>query len=80
MGQVTTLRQPPNIVGVPAAEVFDRHHADVYRYLARRVPADIADDLASETFVRALERDVGVVRKPEQLKAVNRRLTGAIVE
>ena len=56
MGQVTALRQPPNIGGVPAAEVFDRHHADVYRYLARRVPADIADDLASETFVQAVTR------------------------
>jgi peptidyl-prolyl cis-trans isomerase D len=33
-----------------------------------------------ETFVRAVEREVGVVRKPEQIKAANRRLTGAIVE
>jgi peptidyl-prolyl cis-trans isomerase D len=33
-----------------------------------------------ETFVRAIERDVGVVRKPEQIKATNRRLTGAIVQ
>ncbi len=33
-----------------------------------------------ESFVRAIERDVGVVKKPEQLKAVNRRMTGAIVE
>ncbi len=34
----------------------------------------------AESFVRAIERDVGVVRKPEAVKAVNRRLTGAIVE
>lgn len=33
-----------------------------------------------ETFVRAIERDVGVVRKPEQVKATTRRLTGAIVQ
>ena len=55
MGQVKTLRPPPTIGGVSIDEVFDRHHADVYRYLARRVPADVAEDLASETFVRALE-------------------------
>lgn len=34
----------------------------------------------AESFVRAIERDVGVVRKPEALQAVNRRLTGAIVD
>lgn len=33
-----------------------------------------------ETFVRAIERDVGVVRKPEQVKATTRRMTGAIVQ
>lgn len=56
MGQVKPLRRPPTIGGVPVAEVFDRHHADVYRYLARRVPADVAEDLASETFVQAVAR------------------------
>jgi len=39
-----------------------------------------AGDEMVETFVRAIERDVGVVKKPEALKAVNRRLTGAIVD
>jgi peptidyl-prolyl cis-trans isomerase D len=34
----------------------------------------------AESFVRAIERNVGVVRKPDALKAVNRRLTGAIAE
>ncbi len=34
----------------------------------------------AESFVRAIERSVGVVRKPEAVKAVNRRLTGAIAE
>jgi peptidyl-prolyl cis-trans isomerase D len=34
----------------------------------------------AESFVRSIERSVGVVRKPEAVKAVNRRLTGAIAE
>lgn len=40
---------------------------------------DAGNEMA-ESFVRAIERDVGVVRKPEAVKAVNRRLTGATVE
>jgi RNA polymerase sigma-70 factor (ECF subfamily) len=35
------------------AAVFDRHYDIVYRYLARRVGPDAADDLASETFTTA---------------------------
>ena len=35
-------------------EIFYRHYRDIRRYLARRVGADAADDLASETFVQAL--------------------------
>jgi RNA polymerase sigma-70 factor (ECF subfamily) len=34
-------------------EIFDRHFADIDRYLARRVGREIADDLAAETFVIA---------------------------
>jgi peptidyl-prolyl cis-trans isomerase D len=34
----------------------------------------------AESFVRSIERSVGVVRKPEAVKAVNRRMTGAIAE
>jgi RNA polymerase sigma-70 factor (ECF subfamily) len=33
--------------------VFDRHFADVHRYLHHRLGADAADDVAAETFVRA---------------------------
>jgi RNA polymerase sigma-70 factor, ECF subfamily len=33
--------------------VFDRHFADVHRYLHHRLGPDAADDLAAETFVRA---------------------------
>lgn len=35
------------------AVVFDRYFDGIHRYLARRVGSDLADDLASETFVRA---------------------------
>jgi RNA polymerase sigma-70 factor (ECF subfamily) len=35
------------------ADVFDRHFAAVHRYLARRAGADIADDLAAQTFTLA---------------------------
>ena len=34
-------------------EIFDRHFADIDRYLARRVGPALADDLAAETFVVA---------------------------
>lgn len=40
---------------VAFAEVFDREYPAIYRYLARRVPQAVAEDLASETFTRALE-------------------------
>jgi RNA polymerase sigma-70 factor (ECF subfamily) len=33
--------------------IFDRHFADVHRYLRHRAGLDHADDLAAETFVRA---------------------------
>jgi RNA polymerase sigma factor (sigma-70 family) len=37
-------------------EIFHRHFAVVYGYLRRRVGADLAADLASETFVVAFRR------------------------
>ncbi len=36
--------------------IFDRHHAELYRYLRRRVGAGLAADLAAETFVTAFAR------------------------
>jgi RNA polymerase sigma factor (sigma-70 family) len=36
--------------------VFDRHHAELYRYLRRRVDSVLAADLAAETFVIAFAR------------------------
>lgn len=53
MAKVKVLPRPGRMVsGEPLEEVFDRHYADVYRYLARRVPVAVAEDLASETFAQ----------------------------
>jgi RNA polymerase sigma-70 factor (ECF subfamily) len=41
--------------GAQFAALFDRHFAAVYRYLDQRVGSDLADELASETFVRAFQ-------------------------
>jgi RNA polymerase sigma factor (sigma-70 family) len=38
------------------AEIFDRHHGELYRYLRRRVGVGLAADLAAETFVTAFAR------------------------
>lgn len=38
------------------AEIFDRHHSELYRYLRRRVGQGLAADLAAETFVTAFAR------------------------
>jgi RNA polymerase sigma factor (sigma-70 family) len=46
-----SLRDPQRF-----AVLFDRHHAAIHRYLARRLGAHHADDLASETFITAFER------------------------
>jgi RNA polymerase sigma factor (sigma-70 family) len=36
------------------ATIFDRHHETIHAYLRRRLDAPIAEELAAETFVRAL--------------------------
>ena len=38
------------------AELYDRHHAVIHRFVARRIDRDVADDLASETFLVAFEQ------------------------
>ena len=38
------------------SEIFDRHHRELYRYLRHRVGAELAADLAAETFVTAFGR------------------------
>lgn len=40
------------------AEVYDRHASTVYRYAARRVGTEAADDVMGETFLVAFERRV----------------------
>lgn len=50
------------------AALYDRHFGDIYRYVAARVGPQLADDLASETFLTAFRKrhsfdpDRGVVR------------------
>jgi RNA polymerase sigma factor (sigma-70 family) len=49
-------------------ELYARHFADIYRYVAARLGPDVADDLAAETFLAAFRRKhtfdprVGAVR------------------
>jgi RNA polymerase sigma factor (sigma-70 family) len=38
------------------AGLFDRHAPAIYRYVARRLGPDVADDLASEVFLIAFQR------------------------
>ncbi|WP_433061294.1 RNA polymerase sigma factor [Dactylosporangium sp. CS-033363] len=41
------------------AEVFDRHYEHIYAYAARRLGPDLAEDVASETFLVAYDRRDG---------------------
>ena len=45
------------------APIFDRHYATIHAYLRRRLDAPIAEELAAETFARALR---GVTRYDEE--------------
>jgi RNA polymerase sigma factor (sigma-70 family) len=49
---ITRSRSDPAVF----AEIFDRHHDELYRYLRRRVGGGLAADLAAETFVTAFAR------------------------
>lgn len=43
------------MAGITAADVFARHHHDIYRYLVRMTGRrDIADDLVQDVFLRAV--------------------------
>ena len=46
-----SLRRPERF-----AAVFDRHYAAIHGYVARRLGAGLADDVASETFLVAFDR------------------------
>jgi RNA polymerase sigma-70 factor (ECF subfamily) len=41
------------------AAVFDRHYRHIYAYAARRLGREIAEDVASETFLVAFDRRTG---------------------
>ncbi|WP_067489881.1 RNA polymerase sigma factor [Actinomadura hibisca] len=38
------------------AALFERHHAEIHRYAARRIGTDAADDVVAETFLVAFRR------------------------
>jgi RNA polymerase sigma factor (sigma-70 family) len=38
------------------AAIFDRHYQDIYGYVAKRLGPDLAEDVASETFLIAFDR------------------------
>jgi RNA polymerase sigma-70 factor (ECF subfamily) len=44
------------------AILFDRHAPAIYRFIARRLGRDVADDLLSETFLIAFQRRSSYVR------------------
>ncbi|WP_433179122.1 RNA polymerase sigma factor [Actinoallomurus sp. CA-150999] len=46
-----SLREPERF-----AALYDRHHATIHRYLARRLGRDEADDLMAETFLIAFRQ------------------------
>jgi RNA polymerase sigma-70 factor (ECF subfamily) len=48
---IAASRSEPHVF----ATIFDRHYDAVHRYLARRVGADLADDLAAEAFTEAFD-------------------------
>ena len=51
------------------AELFDRYHGGLYRYLRRRAGPSLAADIAAETFHDVFHRHV-VEPGPEQLAAI----------
>ena len=64
------------------ATIFDRHYDAVHRYLARRVGADLADDLAAEAFTRAFDFRARFdlrARTPDRGCSGSRRTSFAII-
>lgn len=47
---LTAARRDPSAFGA----IFDRHHAAIHRYATHRLDRTSADDVAAETFIRAL--------------------------
>src|SRR5690349_3414623 len=59
MGTVVGMR-PGLVAGTELTEqfaaIFDRHHHDIFAYVAKRLGPDLAEDVASETFLIAFDR------------------------
>ncbi|BCJ47031.1 DNA-directed RNA polymerase sigma-70 factor [Actinoplanes ianthinogenes] len=56
---------------VPAdrfTDLFDRYHGEIYRYVAGRLSASHADDLAAETFLVAFRKQ-GTLHQADQARA-----------
>lgn len=59
IGQYASVETDAELIAASVADparfeaIFDRHFAEIDRYLARRVGAQLADDLVAETFVVA---------------------------
>ena len=68
------------VVKVDAVESGDIAQAPQLIDAVRQSFVAQAGDEMVQTFVRAIERDVGVVKKPEALAATKRRVTGAAIE
>ncbi|WP_131737879.1 RNA polymerase sigma factor [Actinomadura roseirufa] len=49
---IAESRDRPDRFGV----IFDRYFADVHRYIERRLGTDLADDVASDTFLAAFDK------------------------
>ena len=50
------MTAPPMIGTEQFTEVHDRHFAAIYRYVAGRLGAQVAEDIAAETFLVAFDR------------------------
>ena len=45
-----------DLMGDDFTAIFDRHYRNIYAYVARRLGPDLAEDVASETFLIAFDR------------------------
>ncbi len=83
-GQARVIAAPGGqgwfVVKVDAVEAGDIAQAPQLIDAVRQSFLAQAGDEMVQTFVRAIERDVGVVKKPEALAATKRRVTGADLE
>jgi RNA polymerase sigma factor (sigma-70 family) len=52
----TGLDADAHLIGRDFTAVFDRHYRTIYAYVARRLGPDLAEDVASETFLTAFDR------------------------